>query len=523
MKRRVKGMGFFGLVLLLALICRLYYIQILCGSALAEGAERQQIIEIQYAGHRGTIYDRNMARLTDCRLSYYYLVANDRYDSGLETLLKKMDAQEAGAKGTEYTVYKTDHFDSEWNQKMTEEYGAYAFCSGSRYAQDQIAAHLIGYVSGEAQTGAAGLENIYQYRLASSPVRMLMWGDGVGSPIRGIGVTETGQKQIVSPASLVTTIDSSLQRQVESILKERNVQGAVIVLQSGTGQVLAMASSPTFDPNQIDAYLQSENGELINKALQGQYPPGSVFKIVVAAAALESGKVDPKKTYECSGSTMVNGVTMICEEHPDGHGTVDMETAFAGSCNCYFAQVAKEIGSETIIDMAQRMGLGRTVLDRFSEEEEGAFPEKSERFYSGLANLAVGQGSLLVTPIQIARLTNIIAAGGVDYGLTVVMGQKSENSPRRVMSKVTAAKVGKMMELVCTQGTASSADFHVKAAGKTGSAETGEDGTYTVHGWFAGYFPADRPEYTVIVLAEDGKTGSSSALPVFERIMNFLY
>ncbi len=522
--RRAKGLAFLAMAIAAALVCRLYYIQVMCHDDLDTGAKAQQVIQVQSRNDRGIIYDRNMIRLTDNCLSYYYLIEKKKETVGLEKLLSRIDAEPAGAKGEEYVVYKTDTFDKNVNEQLIDDYGAYAFCGSGRYQSDQIAAHLIGYLTGREKTGASGLEKMFQYRLASSQAMLMLTGNGIGAPIEGLGVSEKEERQNISPSAVVTTLDGGLQKKVEEIMREREISGAVIVLDTATGQVLTMASSPTFDPNRIDEYLNSEEGELINKATQGQYPPGSVFKIVVAAAALESGVADEKSTYRCEGSTVVNGVELICDDHPDGHGTVDMERAFALSCNGYFARLAKEIGSETIIDMAQRLGLGQTVIEGFPDEESGAFPSKEDRVYSGLSNLAIGQGNLLTTPVQIARLTNIIACGGIDHEITVTMSEKSsQEQGQRVLTETTARRVGAMMEKVCEEGTASSAEFHVSAAGKTGSAESGEGENYTVHGWFTGYFPAENPEYTVTVVAEDGKTGSSSALPVFEEIVNYLY
>ena len=221
-------------------------------------------------------------------------------------------------------------------------------------------------------------------------------GNGLGDPVRGIGISRTSDVQKLDPSALVTTVDAGLQAQVEKILREEQVSGAAVVLQAKTGQVLAMASTPVFNPNDVDSYLGSDGGELINKAVQGQYPPGSVFKIAVAAAALESGIVSPEDTFICDGSTTVNGVELICEEKPEGHGELNLEEALAQSCNCYFAQMGAKIGSETIIEMAERMGLGSAAIEGFPDEAEGNFPSRSERLYSGLSNLSIGQGSLLV-------------------------------------------------------------------------------------------------------------------------------
>ncbi len=522
--KRIKGMTVISLIFLLALAGRLYYIQIVCGDALREGAQGQQVIQIQFQKDRGTIYDRNMIPLTDNCLSYYYLLPRSEDTADLEKLMKQIGGSVSGSKGEDYVVYKAERFNKEVNRKLTEEYGAYVFCSGSRYDDDQLAAHLIGYVSGSDKTGEAGLEKMFQYRLSTSPARLLMMGNGIGEPIRGIGVTRSEDRQTIEPSALVTTIDAALQARVEKIMQEKQVTGAVVIMQPGTGQILAMASTPTFNPNQMEQYLSSDQGELLNKAVQGQYPPGSVFKIVVAAAALESGKVALDETFDCSGSVEVNGVKLSCDDHPEGHGRVNFEEAFALSCNGFFAAAASKIGSETIIDMAERMGLGRAVIDGFPDEETGAFPTKEDRIYSGLSNLAVGQGSLLVTPVQIARMTNIVASGGIDYPVSVTMSKESQEAEgKRVMTQVTAMEVSQMMQRVFEAGTASGASLSVKAAGKTGSAESGNNGAYTVHGWFTGFFPADNPEYTVTVIAENGKTGSSSALPVFEEIVNSLY
>ena len=524
MEKRIKGLFCVVAALLLALAGRLYYIQVVCHEELAQGAQGQYVIQIQRQDERGTIYDRNMVKLTDSCSDYYYLLKKENCTVALERLMKQIDGRPAGTKGDEYVVYKAAAFDREVNEKLVGEFGAYAFCTGSRYSQDQTAAHLIGYLNASDGEGVAGLEKMFESRLAVSSSMLSMIGNGLGEPIDGIGISEKSDVQSLDPSALVTTVDAGLQKKVEEILKENGISGAAVVLQTKTGQVLAMASTPTFDPGSVDSYLSSESGELVNKAVQGMYPPGSVFKIAVAAAALESGKLEPEDTFECTGSVTVNGVELICEERPEGHGKLNLEEALAQSCNCYFAQVGAAIGSETIVEMAERMGLGAPTIEGFPDEAAGSFPEKGERVYSGLSNLSIGQGSLLVTPVQIAKMTSVIANGGIDHPLSVVMSKESEEDQgTRVVTSETAKAVGRMMEKVMTEGTASGSDIHVSAAGKTGSAETAVDGEATVHGWFTGYFPADDPEYTVTVLAENGKTGSSSALPVFEEIENFLY
>lgn len=528
MEKRAKGICIFTVIMLLLLAGRMYYIQVWSHDLLKGGALGQQRIQIQRANERGTIYDRNLIPLTGGGRSYYYMIEKAGQTVGLERLLKQIGAKPAGAKGGAYIVYRTEQFDEEINRKLKEEYGAYAFSSGDRYAGEQIAAHLIGYVSGAAgakKQGASGLEKQFDYRLSAKSAQLSMTGNGAGQPFCGIGVSAGTEENMLAPSSLVTTIDSSIQQRVERIMEEQGITGAAVVLDTETAQVIAMASTPTFDPNRVEAYLSSSGSELVNKAVQGLYPPGSVFKLVVAAAALDSGKISPEDTYVCTGNMEVHGVNMICAEKPEGHGELTFSEGFAQSCNCFFAWVGSKIGGETIAETAEKMGLGHAVLSGFPEEETGSLPPEEERSQRGLANFSVGQGSLLVTPLQIAALTNTVAAGGVSKPVTVVRSKAGEQAQgRRVMDPSLASMLQEMMEKVCSQGTAFGNGANVKIAGKTGSAEAGEaQGEAAVHGWFTGYFPADHPKYTVTVIAENGKTGSGSALPVFTEIVNSLY
>lgn len=519
---RVRGMSLLFTIAFAVLLCRIGYIQLLCGEELKAGAERQQIIPIEAKSGRGVIYDRNMVRLTDRNDSEYFLIPHSIDKGEVKTLLKKLGAEQAGQKNGDYTVYRGKVRRREVTERLRKEYGIYGFYYPARYDDEQTAVHLIGYRSGDGKTGLSGLEKMYQYKLSEAGTGLYMTGDGTGAPVAGKGLTERKAENFVMPSALITTIDGELQRRTEDIMKKENITGAVVVVQAGTGRILAMASTPAFNPNNIAESLLSQRGELVNKATSGLYPPGSVFKTVIAVAGLESGKVTEDYSYTCTGSIEVNGVKMVCQGHEKGHGKLNMKEAFAVSCNCYFAHTAQIIGSETVIDTAGRMGIGRRTFRNFPEEEAGRLPEASERRYSGLANLSVGQGSLLVTPLQIAKMTSIIASGGVDFPFSVTSDGENP-APRRVISAETAESVGKMMEMVFTEGTASESDIHISSAGKTGSAEGVSMGENTVHGWFTGYFPSDDPAYVVTVIAEKGKTGRESALPVFTQIANYLY
>lgn len=253
MRKRICFLGCLTAALLLALSGRLYYIQIVCGQALLSGAESQQEIKVQSRGSRGTIYDRNMVRLTDTGESLFYLIKNEENTEDAKKLLEQIGAEPAGHKGEDYIVYRAEDFHREISRKLAEEHGAYVFSAGSRYQDDQIAAHLIGYVSGADKTGEAGLEKMFQYRLASPSVRLLMRGSGTGELIKGIGLSEKKKQDALEPSGLVTTLDAGIQRKTEEILREKEISGAVVVLDTATGQVLAMASSRHLIPTALKA------------------------------------------------------------------------------------------------------------------------------------------------------------------------------------------------------------------------------------------------------------------------------
>lgn len=520
-RKRIKGIFIVIALIILALCARLYYIQVMCHEELKQGAKGQQLIEIQGNDQRGVIYDRNMVRLTNSNINYFYIFHRHELTPSLHELISEIDGTVAGSKGKDYVIYKSAIFDRSINRQLIEEHNAYAFTASSRYSDIQIAPHLIGYLNGAEGVGVSGLEKMYQDRLSVSPSRLSLSGNGIGAPVDGIGISEDQLSKSIKPSALVTTVDAALQTKVEKVLRDNQITGTAIVLQTKTGQVLAMASTPTFNPGEVDNYLESGKGELINKAVQGQYPPGSVFKIAVTVAALEHN-IPLNTTFDCKGDVTVNGVNLICEERPEGHGHLTMEEAFAKSCNGYFAKLGEKLGGDAIIDTASRLGLGQTVIQDFPDEAAGLFPDESERAYSGLSNLSVGQGSLLTTPLQIAKMTNIIANGGADPEISLLMREKDTQS-KQVVSKAVATEVKKMMRGVMVSGTAANGKTNVPSCGKTGSAEAIDQGKETVHGWFTGFFPEEDPEYTVTVLAENGNAGSSSALPVFEEIVNYLY
>jgi len=527
MKRNLKKVMIITAVMMLLLVCRLWYIQIAGHSELSAATVSQSLIALEGSNTRGIIYDRNGAALVADESRYIYIIKKDDFTAGAERLLDEAEAAEVDSGNEEYIVYSSESYDKEVGKQLIEENSAYIMQAAARYGDNQLAAHLIGYVNEEDDSGAAGLELMYDSRLSGSNRKVYAVADVNGNMIlgRGLIITSDEENDSYIRKGIRTTLDKQMQQAVEDIIEEESNDCAVVVLDSGSGGVLAMACTPGFDPNDVDAYIDGGGDELINKVTQGEYAPGSVFKIVVAAAALENG-ISSERTYVCDGSVDVGGVTIGCDTGGEtGHGEIGFEEAFAKSCNSFFIQLGQETGADSIVETAQKMKLGEAALEGYPQESAGHLMSDAERYGSAIGNLSIGQGETLVTPIQIARMTNIIASGGIDTGVHILT--EDEADEEQVISSSTAEIIGNMMEAVTVYGTAQTLDLidddgSAKAAVKTGTAQYGESGSGNTNAWITGYTPCDNPEYVITVLVEDGESGSQSAGPIFRKIVEYL-
>lgn len=524
-KNLKKIMMVLGL-LAVALVMRLAYIQLVGHDELSAATRAQSLISLEGSNTRGIIYDRYGAALVADEKSYVYIISRNNYTKKAETLLKKAGAELIDSSDGEHYVYSSVGYDKETGRELMEGCGAYILQASSRYGRQQPAAHLIGYVNKSDSSGAAGLELMFDDRLAALERKVYAAADVTGSiiPGRGLIIASEAKEDSYAQEGIRTTIDRELQLKVEEIIGAREKNCAVVILDVRTGGVVAMACTPGFDPKQADKYVRSEGNELVNKATQGEYPPGSIFKLVVAAAALERGE-DHGRTYVCSGSTELSDMSIRCDTGGnEGHGEISFEDALAQSCNSYFIQLAQETGADEIIDMAYDMGLGRKALEGFPQESAGHLMTERERGGNAIGNLAIGQGETLVTPLQVAAMTNVIAAGGVDKGVHILMHDEAKND--RIISQDTAEIIGDMMTLVTEEGTGGiigkGFDGKPEAAVKTGTAEYGAKEKNMTHGWMTGFTPCDEPEYTITVLVENGTSGALSAGPVFAEIMEYL-
>lgn len=401
-----------------------------------------------------------------------------------------------------------------------------------RYGENPTAVHIIGYVNGDGD-GVSGVERYYNAELkrASGVLRASCATDAKGRLLDGAALCYTAENYN-SRAGIALTLDMRIQQIAETALREFQIEkGAVVVLASETSEILAMASTPAYDPNNPAASLDDASSPFLNRAIT-PYSVGSVFKAVVAAAALENGQSEAF-SYTCAGAYTIGQNTFRCHLHT-GHGTQNMPQAMSNSCNPYFVSLALETGAQPICTIAQNLGLGVAVelADGFYATA-GTLPSAEQLIApQDLANLAFGQGALLASPLQMTAVYAAIANGGVYrapslmYAKTNASGEiymRAELPPaRRAMSAETAERVGVLLHYAVENGSGRRAKpSSVWAAGKTATAQSGwigEDGTEVTHSWFCGYFPYESPQYAVTVLKENGEGGSADCAPVFQYI-----
>jgi len=485
---------------------------------------------IMVAEVRGTIYDRNRVPLVNGSNAYYATLLPE------ERLLQRVAAV---TDTSEYERLREAIKDrtpllARLNGPAAITDGLRVYMAPKRYDTRCIAPHLIGYLNGSATKGVSGIEKAYDAVLQKYSGRIT-----ATFPINGSGAYLAGDELRVentvarSAGGVILTIDANIQEQVEAVASTMIDKGAVVVLDAANGEVLALASFPSFHPDSLVENVERTDGALVNRAIS-LYDCGSVFKIVTALAALESG-VSSEQSYDCAGAITVDSTTFHCH-YRLGHQRLTMEEAFAQSCNTYFIQLAQQIGSDALLDMAKTLGLtDEIVLADSLMAPSAVLPSREDlSAAAALANLSFGQGELLVSPLHIARMTAAIAANGTLPLVSAVLGIVDEGGhwvssvaggEETVLSAPSVLALRRMMERVVSDGTGSLAQPDVgNAAGKTGTAETGQrnNGDAVVHSWFTGYYPAEDPQYVITVLVEDVPSDGASAAQIFCEISNNL-
>jgi penicillin-binding protein 2 len=407
----------------------------------------------------------------------------------------------------------------------------------------QIESHEFDGLEAGALVGQAGLESQYN--------RSLMGRDGYRRVVvnsRGVEVGESERQPPVDGPSLTLTLDSALQAAVERAFAGR--AGSAVALEPETGEILAMTSIPAYDPNRfttgVDAALWGRlstdpETPLMNRVIQGQYAPGSIFKIVMATAGLEEGVITPSTTFYCPGHLSVYNTVFRCNV-PAGHGVVNVEQALAKSCNVFFYNLGIRLEIARIAAWAKKMGLGAPTGVDLPHEMGGLIPSpewkmRTQRvqWYGGeTVSVAIGQGQVSVTPLQLARLAAIVANGGrlVRPHLVRSVGGVPipiEPAPDLGLKPETLAVLRAGMRAVVDGGTGWRARLEgVSISGKTGSAQVvgkarlEKNPTLNAiipHGWFVAFAPADAPRIALAVMVEHGGSGGGAAAPVAREIL----
>jgi penicillin-binding protein 2 len=425
------------------------------------------------------------------------------------------------------------------------------------YPGGSTAAHLLGYL-GEVHRDET--ESDTHYRPGDMIGRMGI--ERAAEPalrgahgVRGVEVNAAGHvvgevpelsEQPLAGSRLFLTIDHRLQKRVEELLAGR--VGACVVMEVRTGDLLAIASSPSYDPNEFIAgitparmreILSDPDKPMFHRALRGAYPPGSPFKLITAAAALERGLVQPSTRFEpCHGSYFFGDRVFRCW-NPAGHGSLDLEGAIVQSCDVYFYQLAQKLTIDQLAETAREFGLGQSTDLQLLSDVDGLVPDTQwydRTFGPGgwsegvILNLAIGQGELLATPLQMARAFAAIGGDGYLYRPQTVLVSESAygnrdvrrvvRSQHPVCSPRTRRFLQRALRGVVSQehGTGGLARVAgVEISGKTGTAEnsSGED-----HAWFVAYAPSRDPDVSVALIVENAGHGGEIAAPLVRQVLD---
>ncbi len=541
MLSRFKKIRFLLVFLLFLLAVRVYSIQSVSGEDYTVAAALQRFRNVEIYSERGDILDRNGIKLTNRGVQPILVIQPDSLLSSAPGLRLVSDILNVSQDVLRANLSKSRLPYTAAISKGQAKAIADADLEGLgvvdvwvRNDSQTLAPHILGYVNEKGDEGLSGLEKSYQGTLSrGGGVYAGVLADASDSVMLNYGY-RIWNTLGVERLNIKTTLDYHMQTIVEDTMDRMVEKGAVVIVDILNGDILAIASRPGFNPATINRYLNDEDQPLFNRAL-GEYTPGSIFKIVTAAAALEKG-ILPTLTFDCPGYVEFGGLKMKCWTYNSGgHGTLNMAQGFSESCNAYFINLGQEVGKDEILNMAEKLGIGRkTGLYRQGvDEPTGLLPNGSDYPSAAeIGNIAIGQGDLLVSPIQAANMTAVIANGGILNRLNLVdcivndRGERIRNinepSWERVISKETATSLQGMMLMTVENGTGGRASIqgYGGSAGKTGSAETGwvKDDREILHAWFAGYFPIDVPRYAMCVFIEDGRSGAISAAPVFAEI-----
>lgn len=504
------------------------------------------------AGVRGKILDRNNLPIVEDHLSYDVMLSvpdNQQLDKtlgGVSAVLgvevnKLKSAFKKGYAGPSLPVIIAKNIDTKKAIALGELKSVFPNLIVQPHPQRyypyaRLASHVIGYLNEidhwrltkledygykkKDLVGFGGIEEKYDYYLRQEDGAISLEVDHRGRFRRVVGFKPPRNGQDIQ-----LTLDLKIQKIVEDALGDRI--GSAVIMDPYSGEIIAMANNPAFNPAvflrrggvSLEYLFRNPEAPLINRAISGLYPLGSVFKVVVAAAGLETGKINLATTFTCNGATMVGRQQFACW---DIHLQQGLLGALAHSCNVFFYRTGLLVGAPLIHEYALKFGLSRPTLIDLPYEASGFIPNpmwkriyRLQNWFDGdTANLAIGQGEVLVTPLQVTRLMAVFANRGTlvkPYILKAVAGRDVSLSQikktKLVLKEETINSINRGLKRVAgdLDGTASIlAGVGVEVAGKTGTAQVSRG---QAHGWFAGFFPYKQPKYVLCVFLEHGTAG----------------
>ncbi len=468
-EKRLKIVFSFFLGFLLIFTVKIGYLGTVKYNTYTHLSASQRLSVFIYDSNRGDILDRNLRPITG-REQESMLVYSPYYagDEAKEALIAQRFSDGENPDHDHFIVNKT-------------------------IRNCGIAEHIIGTVTQAkfhkiyGQKGISGLEKQFDHKLKGSPARIATIVDSRGIPLPGFQPYDIKGKK--NQTKMVLTLDLDLQENLERIMDEKQLiqRGAVVVMDPHNGQVLSMVSRPRVNFSGID------DGSHLNKAIQINkgYNPASLFKLIIGLYALEQ-KVEPNTQYNCKDMCIFP------------HGIISFEDGLAKSCNTVFYELVQQFGPKVLLEYAQKLGLGKKTGMGLEYESAGIMPHlDTVKGKQGNRLLAMGQGQMEVTPIQMAKITSIIANGGYDLTPKIIdfIGEnprkvgRYQDKGERLVSKNTANMLGEMMKKTTTIGTARALQGF--GAVKTGTADNGTR-------WMTGFFPEENPQFVVTVFIEEG-------------------
>ena len=577
-------------VVFLLLLLRLWYLQVISYEDFKERSIRNRTRVLSLDAPRGPIFDRNGALLVDNRPSFQISVMRQDVDNRsllferLSELLKieTTELELRWQEGKRFPIYRPVPLATDVSWEIMERVQEHSVdlpgvLTEVRPVRDYLeqgsAAHLIGYL-GEITVkeleskrfnqyragdfiGKTALERSFEPYLKGEKGRRLVEVDVQGKLLRQL------QREPSRPGNKIyLTLDRELQRATDEVFADQS--GAAIALDVNSGEILAMVSRPTFNPalfakgiagEEWRKLAQDTRHPLQNKVISGQYPPGSIFKMVVALAALREGIVDTKRSIDCKGDFVVGGSRYRCWKKA-GHGPTNLKKALRESCDVWFYQVGLELGIDKLSQAAKEFGLGAPTGYPLQGERSGIIPSQewkhkhyNKPWYAGETVIAsIGQGFVLATPIQLAVMTAALANGGKVFKPQViqkiedwegnVLLQPEPEIVRRIDYSPAAWKAIQDALIAVVnepRGTGRAARLKdVLVAGKTGTSqvvrrrsdeeeELDKDGKvpyrFRAHALFVAYAPAEKPEIAIAVVVEHGQSGGRAAGPIAKQII----